>query len=118
MLDIKFVRNNPDVVKENIKKAREVAEQLEQASKDGNIEEQKKLLTEFGNLNEEIQKEPVQDLLLYYNSEIEFSIGDDVLSADLTIPDLCNRAKAWYKGYESAVDRLIADLHEKFIDRL
>ena len=31
MLDIKFVRNNPDVVKENIKKATKVAEQLEQA---------------------------------------------------------------------------------------
>ncbi len=116
--EIKEEPKRLEEVKENIKKAREVAEQLEQASKDGNIEEQKKLLTEFGNLNEEIQKEPVQDLLLYYNSEIEFSIGDDVLSADLTIPDLCNRAKAWYKGYESAVDRLIADLHEKFIDRL
>ena len=118
MLDTKFIRDHVEEVKENIKKATKVAEQLEQASKDGNVEEQKKLLTEFGNLNEEIQKEPVQDLLLYYNSEIEFSIGDDVLSADLTIPDLCNRAKAWYKGYESAVDRLIADLHEKFIDRL
>ena len=116
--EIKEEPKRLEEVKENIKKAREVAEQLGQASKDGNIEEQKKLLTEFGNLNEEIQKEPVQDLLLYYNSEIEFSIGDDVLSADLTIPDLCNRAKAWYKGYESAVDRLIADLHEKFIDRL
>ena len=118
MIDINLIRTNRDLVKENIKKATEVAEQLEQASKDGDVEEQKKMLTEFGNLNEEIQKEPVQDLLLYYNSEIEFSIGDDVLSADLTIPDLCNRAKAWYKGYESAVDRLIADLHEKFIDRL
>jgi len=116
--EIKEEPKRLEEVKENIKKATEVAEQLEQASKDGNVEEQKKLLTEFGNLNEEIQKEPVQDLLLYYNSEIEFSIGDDVLSADLTIPDLCNRAKAWYKGYESAVDRLIADLHEKFIDRL
>ncbi len=116
--EIKEEPKRLEEVKENIKKATKVAEQLEQASKDGNVEEQKKLLTEFGNLNEEIQKEPVQDLLLYYNSEIEFSIGDDVLSADLTIPDLCNRAKAWYKGYESAVDRLIADLHEKFIDRL
>ena len=116
--EIKEEPKRLEEVKENIKKATEVAEQLEQASKDGDIEEQKKLLTEFGNLNEEIQKEPVQDLLLYYNSEIEFSIGDDVLSADLTIPDLCNRAKVWYKGYESAVDRLIADLHEKFIDRL
>ncbi len=116
--EIKEEPKRLEEVKENIKKATEVAEQLEQASKDGDVEEQKKLLTEFGNLNEEIQKEPVQDLLLYYNSEIEFSIGDDVLSADLTIPDLCNRAKAWYKGYESAVDRLIADLHEKFIDRL
>lgn len=116
--EIKEEPKRLEEVKENIKKATEVAEQLEQASKDGNVEEQKKLLTEFGNLNEEIQKEPVQDLLLYYNSEIEFSIGDDVLSADLTIPDLCNRAKAWYKGYESAVDRFIADLHEKFIDRL
>ena len=116
--EIKEEPKRLEEVKENIKKATKVAEQLEQASKDGNVEEQKKLLTEFGNLNEEIQKEPVQDLLLYYNSEIEFSIGDDVLSADLTIPDLCNRAKAWYKGYESAVDRLIADLHEKFIERL
>lgn len=116
--EIKEEPKRLEEVKENIKKATEVAEQLEQAAKDGNIEEQKKLLTEFGNLNEEIQKEPVQDLLLYYNSEIEFSLGDDVLSADLTIPDLCNRAKAWYKGYEDAVDRLIADLHEKFIDRL
>ena len=116
--EIKEEPKRLEEVKENIKKATEVAEQLEQASKDGDVEEQKKMLTEFGNLNEEIQKEPVQDLLLYYNSEIEFSIGDDVLSADLTIPDLCNRAKAWYKGYESAVDRLIADLHEKFIDRL
>lgn len=116
--EIKEEPKRLEEVKENIKKATEVTEQLEQASKDGNVEEQKKLLTEFGNLNEEIQKEPVQDLLLYYNSEIEFSIGDDVLSADLTIPDLCNRAKAWYKGYEAAVDRLVADLHEKFIDRL
>lgn len=116
--EIKEEPKRLEEVKENIKKATEVAEQLEQASKDGDIEEQKKLLTEFGNLNEEIQKEPVQDLLLYYNSEIEFSIGDDVLSADLTISDLCNRAKAWYKGYEAAVDRLVADLHEKFIDRL
>lgn len=116
--EIKEEPKRLEEVKENIKKATEVAEQLEQASEAGDIDEQKKLLTEFGNLNEEIQKEPVQDLLLYYNSEIEFSIGDDVLSADLTIPDLCNRAKAWYKGYESAVDRLIADLHEKFIDRL
>ena len=116
--EIKEEPKRLEEVKENIKKATKVAEQLEQASKDGNVEEQKKLLTEFGNFNEEIQKEPVQDLLLYYNSEIEFSIGDDVLSADLTIPDLCNRAKAWYKGYEAAVDRLIADLHEKFIDRL
>lgn len=116
--EIKEEPKRLEEVKENIKKATKVAEQLEQASKDGNVEEQKKLLTEFGNLNEEIQKEPVQDLLLYYNSEIEFSLGDDVLSADLTIPDLCNRAKAWYKGYEAAVDRLIADLHEKFIERL
>lgn len=116
--EIKEEPKRLEEVKENIRKATEVAEQLEQASKDGNVEEQKKLLTEFGNFNEEIQKEPVQDLLLYYNSEIEFSIGDDVLSADLTIPDLCNRAKAWYKGYEAAVDRLIGDLHEKFIDRL
>lgn len=116
--EIKEEPKRLEEVKENIKKATEVAEQLEQASKYDDIEEQKKLLTEFGNLNEEIQKEPVQDLLLYYNSEIEFSLGDDVLSADLTIPDLCNRAKAWYKGYEAAVDRLIADLHEKFIDRL
>ncbi len=116
--EIKEEPKHLEEVKENIKRATEVAEQLEQASKYDDVEEQKKLLTEFGNLNEEIQKEPVQDLLLYYNSEIEFSIGDDVLSADLTIPDLCNRAKAWYKGYESAVDRLIADLHEKFIDRL
>lgn len=113
--EIKEEPKRLEEVKENIKKATKVAEQLEQASKDGNVEEQKKLLTEFGNLNEEIQKEPVQDLLLYYNSEIEFSIGDDVLSADLTIPDLCNRAKAWYKGYESAVDRLIADLHENLL---
>lgn len=116
--EIKEEPKRLEEVKENIKKATEVAEQLEQASKYDDVEEQKKLLTEFGNLNEEIQKEPVQDLLLYYNSEIEFSLGDDVLSADLTIPDLCNRAKAWYKGYEDAVDRLIADLHEKFIDRL
>lgn len=116
--EIKEEPKRLEEVKENIKKATEVAEQLEQASKYDDVEEQKKLLTEFGNLNEEIQKEPVQDLLLYYNSEIEFSLGDDVLSADLTIPDLCNRAKAWYKGYEAAVDRLIADLHEKFIDRL
>lgn len=116
--EIKEEPKRLEEVKENIKKATEVAEQLEQASKDGNVEEQKKLLIEFGNLNEKIQKEPVQDLLLYYNSEIEFSIGDDILSADLTIPDLCNRAKTWYKGYEAAVDSLIADLHEKFIDRL
>ena len=116
--EIKEEPKRLEEVKENIKKATEVAEQLEQASKYDDVEEQKKLLTEFGNLNEEIQKEPVQDLLLYYNSEIEFSLGDDVLSADLTIPDLCNRAKAWYKGYEDAVDCLIADLHEKFIDRL
>lgn len=116
--DIKEEPKHLEEVKENIKRATEVAEQLEQASKYDDVEEQKKLLTEFGNFNEEIQKEPVQDLLLYYNSEIEFSLGDDVLSADLTIPDLCNRAKAWYKGYEAAVDRLIADLHEKFIERL
>ena len=116
--EIKEEPKHLEEVKENIKRATEVAEQLEQASKYDDVEEQKKLLTEFGNFNEEIQKEPVQDLLLYYNSEIEFSLGDDVLSADLTIPDLCNRAKAWYKGYEAAVDRLIADLHEKFIERL
>ena len=94
--EIKEEPKHLEEVKENIKRATEVAEQLEQASKYDDVEEQKKLLTEFGNFNEEIQKEPVQDLLLYYNSEIEFSLGDDVLSADLTIPDLFNRAKAWH----------------------
>ena len=118
---IKEIKEEPEhleEVKENIRKATEVADELEQASKDGNIEEQKRLLVELGELNEKIQKEPVQDLLLYYNSEIEFSLGDDILSADLTIPDLCNRAKVWYKGYESAVDRLILDLYDKFIHRI
>ena len=105
-------------MKENISKAAKVVEDLEKAAKMKDIESQKRLIKEFDNLNKKIQKEPVQDLLLYYNSEIEFTVGDDILSAELTIPDLCKRAKIWYQGYEDAVNQLIKDLNERFINRL
>ena len=69
--------------------------------------------------SKELIKETEQEADGFGNKRLQYLFSiDDVLSANLTIPDLCNRAKAWYKGYESAVDRLIADLHEKFIERL
>lgn len=118
---IKKIKREPkklEKVKENISKAAKVVEDLEKAAKMKDIESQKRLIKEFDNLNKKIQKEPVQDLLLYYNSEIEFTVGDDILSAELTIPDLCKRAKIWYQGYEDAVNQLIKDLNERFINRL
>lgn len=105
-------------VKEYIKEATEVVEQLKKADAGREIEEEKRLLKEFNKLNKKIQKEPVQDLLFYYNSAVEFNLGDDILSSELTVEDLCNRAKIWYQGLEESINCLIKDLHEKFIDRL
>ena len=105
-------------VKEYIKEATDVVEQLKKADAGKEIEEEKRLLKEFNKLNKKIQKEPVQDLLFYYNSAVEFNLGDDILSSDLSVEDLCNRAKIWYRGLEESINCLIKDLHEKFIDRL
>lgn len=105
-------------IKEYIKEAAEVVEQLKKADAGREIEEEKRLLKEFNKLNKKIQKEPVQDLLFYYNSAVEFNLGDDILSSDLSVEDLCNRAKIWYQGLEESINCLIKDLHEKFIDRL
>lgn len=105
-------------VKEYIKEATEVVEQLKKADAGREIEEEKRLLKEFNKLNKKIQKEPVQDLLFYYNSAVEFNLGDDILSSELTVEDLCNRAKIWYQGLEESINCLIKDLQEKFIDRL
>lgn len=105
-------------IKEYIKEAAEVVEQLKKADAGKEIEEEKRLLKEFNKLNKRIQREPVQDLLFYYNSAVEFNLGDDILSSDLSVEDLCNRAKIWYQGLEESINCLIKDLHEKFIDRL
>lgn len=104
-------------LKEKVNEAEKVIEEIEGYVQKNRISGQKECLEKLDKLNQEIEDEQFKDILLYYNTEAEYGVGEDVFTADLSVMDLCQKARVWYAGYRNAIDRLIEDLEREFIQK-
>ncbi|MBR1391539.1 MAG: motility associated factor glycosyltransferase family protein [Lachnospiraceae bacterium] len=112
-------RDEPNRLKqliEQIKVGEKNIKNLLECYHENDIAEQKKLILELDEINTKIREYPMQDIILFYNSDTEYSVGGDVFADDIEIPKLCEKALAWYKGCISAIEQLSADLQRLFLD--
>lgn len=96
------------VIEEGIRYAKELA----QASKQQDGVEQKRLLEEIKRVNEQILSEPIQDLLLYYNSQTEYRVAEDIFTGKFTVPQLCEKFLQWYEACKPALLAIASDLEQ------
>lgn len=104
----KKLRELVSVVDDGIKYVRE----LSQASERGDGGKQKRLLEKIKKINEKILSERVQDLLLFYNSQTEYGVAEDIFTGDFTVPQLCEKFLQWYKSCKPALLDIANDIEQ------
>lgn len=110
---IDHIRKEPQILRNlsaTIDDGIDYAKELALASKRKDGEAQKQLLEEIKQVNEKILAEPVQDLLLYYNSRIEYGVAEDIFTVDFSVPQLCEKLLQWYGACKPALQAIADDL--------
>lgn len=102
------LRELSEVVEEGIG----YTEELNQACYKNDIVEQQKLLKQIQRINEKILSEPVQDLLLYYNSQMEYHVAEDIFTKDFTVSQLCEKFMQWYEACKPALLAIADDIEQ------
>lgn len=75
-------------------------------------EEQKQLLKKITQVNDKILSEPIQDLLLFYNSQTEYGVAEDIFTGDFTVPQLCEKLLQWYESCKPALLAIADDIEQ------
>ncbi|MGN0342157.1 MAG: motility associated factor glycosyltransferase family protein [Roseburia sp.] len=88
------------------------AKELDAAFQRQDEGEQRRLLGKIQQINQKIQSEPVQDLLLYYNSKTEYEVAEDIYTENLTVSQLCEKYLKWYSDCKSALLAIAEDLEQ------
>lgn len=109
---------NLDRLKEKIREGEKKVHQLMECYDSNQMQQQKELIESLTVINDEIRENPMQDLLLYYNSNVEYTVGEDVFSEDIGISELCQKALTWYHGCVDAIGQLTRDLQRLFLDEV
>ena len=73
---------------------------------------QKRLLDKIKQVNERILSEPVQDMLLLYNSKTEYGVAEDIFTGDFTVPQLCAKLLQWYEACKPALLDIAYDIEQ------
>ncbi|MCI5620231.1 MAG: DUF115 domain-containing protein [Lachnospiraceae bacterium] len=109
------IRKEPQRLREIasvVEKGMESARELSQANVRQDGKAQKRLLEELKEINEKILSEPIQDLLLYYNSQAEYGVGEDIFTGDFTVPQLCEKFLQWYEACKPALMAIADDIEQ------
>lgn len=104
----KRLRELISVVDDGIRYVRELS--MTNEGQDG--EEQKRLLEKITQVNDKILSEPVQDLLLFYNSQAEYGVAEDIFTGDFTVPQLCDKFLQWYEACKPALLAIANDIEQ------
>jgi hypothetical protein len=107
-----------DDLRKQIKEADQLVGDLQKCIEKEDIDGQKSKIQELAVLNDEIANSPAKDMILYYNSDIEYGIGEGIFTQDISADGLCQRAHVLYAGYQQAIDSFDEELQTGFLDRL
>ena len=112
------IPNQLDELRQKIKEADELVNDLQECIENEDAEGQKSKIQELAGLNDQIANAPEKDMILYYNSGIEYWIGEGIFTQDISADGLCVRAHVLYAGYQQAIDSFEKELQTGFLDRL
>ena len=107
----------PDEVKKFQKHLDEVISEQEKLLKqiENNEISQKELVRHLRELirqNEEINKEPMRDMVILYAQKEEYEVGEDIYQADLGPKELVEKSLLLLRGYQNGFQLFEEDIED------
>ena len=107
----------PDEVKKFQKHLDEVISEQEKLLKqiENNEISQKELVRHLRELirqNEEINKEPIRDMVILYAQKEEYEVGEDIYQADLGPKELVEKSLLLLRGYQNGFQLFEEDIED------